>query len=402
MTLKFALIKERKIPTDNRVVFSPSQLREVQKQFPQARFVVEPSSNRLFSDAAYQDAGFQVTSKLLDCDVLLGIKEVPVDVLIPNKRYCFFSHTIKKQACNRELLRAIIDNNITLYDYEALVDKQGRRFIGFGRLAGLVGAYQGFRLWGLKYMSWWLPCPQSLSCEQALVETLKQIKLPNIKILMTGHGKVASGAQELLDALAIKQVTVAKYLNTTFTTPVYCKLDILDYYIRKDGCLKNTADFFENPQDYRSIFMTFASLTDLYIAGHFYNLGAPSFYTHKDVKSPHFNIKVVADISCDVQGPIATTLRTTTLDNPFYGYDPKTSKETHYKNKQSIAVMAVDNLPNALPREASEDFGQQFFKQVFPSFFNADENGVLSRAKITEKGALTEPFRYLSSFVNSH
>ena len=400
MSIKFAIIKERKNPPDRRVVFSPTKLVEAKKQFPEAIFKIEASDIRVFSDDEYKNAGFEVGDTVSDCDVMIGVKEVPLEALIPNKKYFFFSHTIKKQPYNRKLLNAVLEKNIELFDHETIVNEKGFRLIGFGRYAGIVGAYNGFRAWGLKYNSWDLPKAGPLPNQQALIEELNGIELPNIKILLTGSGKVSSGSKEMLDAMNIKRVSVQDYLNNDFNEPVYCKIDVLDYNKRKDGkVIDDVFDFFNNPQDYESNFMRFAKVSDFYIAGHFYGDGAPYLYTREDVKSPDFNIKVVADISCDVDGPVATTLRASTIADPIYGYDAQSEMEIDYKDDKAIVVMAVDNLPCELPQDASEGFGEQFLQHVIPAFFNKDADGVLERAKITENGKLTERFSYLQNYL---
>lgn len=399
--MKFAIIKERKNPPDRRVVFSPSKIAEAKAKYAEATFKVEASDIRVFPDEAYVSKGFEVTKDVSDCDVMIGVKEVPVDALIPNKKYFFFSHTIKKQPYNRKLLQAILEKKIELYDHETIVNEKGFRLIGFGRYAGIVGAYNGFRAWGLKYNSWELPKAGPLPNQAALIEELNKIDLPNIKILLTGSGKVARGSQEMLDAMNIKSVSVEDYLNKNYKEPVYCKIDVLDYNKRLDGTnVTDVFDFFNNPEKYESNFMRFAKVTDYYIAGHFYGDGAPYLYTRADVKSPDFNIKVVADISCDVDGPVATTLRASTIADPIYGYDPETESEVDYKTNNAITVMAVDNLPCELPQDASEGFGEMFLEHVIPAFFNNDKEGVLQRAKITENGKLAERFSYLQDYVD--
>jgi alanine dehydrogenase len=398
--MKFAILTERKYPPDRRVVFSPNELVKVKNQFPEAEFKIESSEIRVFSDKAYKTKGFEVTTDVSDCDVMIGVKEVPVEALIPNKKYFFFSHTIKKQPYNRKLLKAILDKNIELIDHETIINEQGFRLIGFGRYAGIVGAYNGFRAWGLKYNCWNLPKAHTLHDQAELIEKLNTIQLPNIKILLTGGGKVANGAQEMLDGMHIKQVSVEDYLSKTFDEAVYCKIDVLDYNKRKDGKVIDMFDFFDHPEEYVSDFKRFTKVTNYFIAGHFYGDGAPIFFSKEDVKSSDFNIKVIADISCDIDGPIATTLRASTIEDPIYGYDPQTGLEIDYKTKNAIAVMAVDNLPCELPKGASEGFGEMFLEHVIPAFFNGDKDGVLSRAKITENGTLTPRFAYLQSYVD--
>ncbi|GAB7257049.1 NAD(P)-dependent oxidoreductase [uncultured Polaribacter sp.] len=398
--MKFGIIKERKNPPDRRVVFSPSKLEQFKNIYSDAEIVVESSDIRVFSDQAYSDLGFKVLEDVSNCDVLLGVKEVPIDALIPNKKYFFFSHTIKKQPYNRDLLQAILDKNIELYDHETIIKQNGARLIGFGRYAGIVGAYNGFRAIGLKNETFNLPKAETLDSQQELISELKKIALPKIKILLTGNGKVAYGAKEMLDAMQIKEVSVNEYLEKTFDETVYCLADVLDYNKRKDGEIIDNFDFYNHPENYESNFMRFAEVTDFFIAGHFYGNGAPYLFTREDAKSKDFNIKFVADISCDVDGPVASTIKASTIAEPIYGYNPDTELEVDYQDKNAIVVMAVDNLPCELPKDASEGFGEMFLENVIPAFFNNDKDGVLERAKMTENGKLTKRFSYLQDYVD--
>lgn len=398
--MKFGIIKERKNPPDRRVVFSPEKLQEFKEKFSEATIKVESSGIRVFPDKDYKSAGLEVTENMLDCDVLLGVKEVPVDALISNKKYFFFSHTIKKQPYNRKLLKAILEKNIELYDHETIVRENGMRLIGFGRYAGIVGAYNGFRAIGLKNESFNLPKAENLDSQQELIRELNKIKVPNFKILLTGNGKVAYGAKEMLDAMNMKQVSVDEYLNNSFSEPVYCLADVLDYNKRKDNTVKYNKDFYKHPENYESDFMRFAAVTDFFIAGHFYGNGAPYLFTRENAKSKEFNIKFVADISCDVDGPVASTIKASTIADPIYGYHPETASEVDFKDDNAIVVMAVDNLPCELPKDASEGFGEMFLENVIPAFFNNDKDGVLQRAKMTENGKLTERFSYLQDYID--
>ncbi|WP_339635122.1 NAD(P)-dependent oxidoreductase, partial [Bizionia echini] len=355
--MKFAIIKERKNPPDRRVVFSPEKLAEARKQFPQAEFIVESSDIRIFPDSAYQALGFTVTDDVSHCDVLLGVKEVPIAHLIPNKQYFFFSHTIKKQPYNRNLLLAMLAQNIDMYDHETIVKQSGARLIGFGRYAGLVGAYNGFRALGLRDGLFNLPKVETLADLDAVKAELDKITLPNIKILLTGTGKVAYGAKEILDHLKIKEVGDALYLTSKFSEPVYCMADVMEYNKRKDGKVGFKHEFYKDPTGYESNFMPYAKETDFFIAGHFYGNNAPYLFTRDDAKHPDFKINLVADISCDVDGPVASTLRASTIADPFYGYDAQTEREVAFNAKNAITVMAVDNLPCELPKDASEGFG---------------------------------------------
>ncbi len=398
--MKFSLIKERKNPPDRRVVFSPEACIKIQQQFPEIEWLIERSDIRSFKDEEYEEKGLNVTDNIESAEILLGVKEVPIEALIPHKKYFFFSHTIKKQPYNRKLLQAVLEKNIELYDHETIVNEHGARLIGFGRYAGIVGAYNAFRTYGLKYGIIELPKVADVTDREAMEKELQKIQLPSIKIVVTGSGRVGKGVQEVLDYMKIRQVSSEDYLTKKFNEPVYTQIHVLDYNKRKDGVVKDEQDFFEKASEYESDFMKYAQVSDVYIAGHFYGEGAPFIFTHDDARSPCFKIKVIADISCDVGGPIACTLRASTIENPIYGYDPHTEAEVNFKDEKAIAVMAVDNLPCELPKDASEGFGEMFTKYVMPAFFNGDQEGILKRAKITENGKLTDRFRYLQEYVD--
>ena len=401
--MKFAIIKERKNPPDRRVVFSPQKLAEARAQFPQAEFIVESSDIRVFPDEAYRAQGFTVTNDVSDCDVMIGVKEVPLDALIPNKKYFYFSHTIKKQPYNRKLLVEMLNKNIEMYDHETIVKQSGARLIGFGRYAGLVGAYNGFRALGLRDGLFKLPKVENLADLDAVKAELDKITLPNVKIVLSGTGKVAMGAKEILDHLQIKEVSDALYLTSQFTEPVYCMVDVMEYNKRLDGKVGNKQEFYKDPSGYESNFMPYARETDMFIAGHFYGDGAPFIFTREDAKQPDFRINLVADISCDIDGPVASTIRPSTIADPFYGYDPHTESEVAFDADEAITMMAVDNLPCELPKDASEGFGEMFLEHVIPAFFNDDQRGILKRAKITTpEGTLTERFKYLQDYVDGN
>ncbi|MFT5677893.1 MAG: hypothetical protein ACI9FY_000429, partial [Patiriisocius sp.] len=327
MPITFAILKERKNPPDRRVVFSPEKLKEAATLFPEAQFIVESSDIRVFTDGAYRDAGFEVKDDVTEADVMLGVKEVPVAALIPNKKYFYFSHTIKKQPYNRDLLLAMLEKNIEMYDHETIVKQSGARLIGFGRYAGLVGAYNGFRALGIRDSLFNLPKVESLADLDAVKKELDKIKLPAIKIILTGTGKVAQGAKEILDYLKIKQVSDALYLTSQFTEPVYCMADVMEYNKRKDGKVGEKHAFYKDPAPYESNFMPYASETDFFIAGHFYGNNAPYLFTRADAKQENFRIRLIADISCDIDGPVAATIKSSTIADPFYGYDPQTESE---------------------------------------------------------------------------
>ena len=397
--MKFGIIKERKNPPDRRVVFSPSELIQFKNQYSTVEIKVESSNIRVFSDEQYSNLGINVSNDMSDCDVLFGVKEVPIDSLIPDKKYFFFSHTIKKQPYNRKLLQALLEKNIDFYDHETIVDATNNRLIGFGRYAGIVGAYNAFRAFGIKFGLFTIPKAETLSGKEDLVAKLKRQVLPPIKIVLTGCGKVGNGAKEILDSMKMKQVSVENFLSKKYSEPVYVQIDVLDYNKRKDGKLLGKHDFYSNPTEYTSDFEKFTKVSDIFIAGHFYGNDSPYILTQEMLQANDCNIKVVADVSCDVNGPIACTIKASTIAEPLFGYLPSEHKEVDVFHPAAIVVMSVDNLPCELPKDASEGFGEMFMKHVIPAFFNDDKDGILQRAKITENGKLTERFLYLQDFV---
>ncbi|KAA3622842.1 MAG: alanine dehydrogenase [Flavobacterium sp.] len=402
MSVTFAILKETKSPPDRRVVFSPEKCAELMDRYREARIIVQSSPLRIFPDEDYKKWGFPVQGDISEADVMLGVKEVEIDTLIPNKKYFFFSHTIKKQPYNRELLKAILAKKIELYDHETIIDENGGRLIGFGYYAGLVGAYNGFRALGLRDNLFQLPKVETLADLDAVKRELDKITLPTeLRIILSGTGKVSRGAKEILDHLSIREVSDTVYLTSNFSEPVYCMIDVMEYNRRIDGKAGDKYEFYNDPSGYESNFMPYARVSDMFIAGHFYGNGAPYLFTREDARQPDFRINLVADISCDVDGPVASTLRASTIEQPFYGYDPLTEQETTFDAKGAITVMAVDNLPCELPKDASEGFGNMFLEAVIPAFFNGDKDGILERAKITtSEGKLTKRFSYLQDYVD--
>ncbi len=398
---KLGIIREGKTPPDKRVPITPKQCKELLDTYPNLELFVQPSPIRAFADSEYAAEGIELREDLSNCDILMGVKEVPLDLLIPNKRYMFFSHTFKEQPYNRMLLKTILKKKISLIDYEVLTNGAGRRLVGFGRYAGIVGSYNAMLAVGKKF-GWFTLKPAHQCHDRKEVEVeLKKVKLPdNFKMVITGNGRVAHGALEILELLPIKRVSPQKYLEGGFKQAVYSQLGVSDYVKTKDGGKLVLSEFYENPEPYDSNFMRFAKTTDLYIPCHYWDQDAPFIFTREDAKSPEFRIKVVADISCDIDGPVASTLRASTIANPHYGYNPISESETDFMDPKAIGVMAVDNLPCALPKDASEDFGRELIKNIFPELLSKKKSSVIKRAtQTTLEGELAEDYEYLSDYV---
>ncbi|QQS51239.1 MAG: alanine dehydrogenase [Bacteroidota bacterium] len=401
--LKLGLIKEGKIPNDKRVALTPKQCRRLREIYPKIQIMIEPSASRSFMDEEYDEQCFVLNENMEECDVLIGIKEVPVKSLIEGKTYLFFSHCAKKQERNKDLLKAVLKKNIRLIDFELLTDKQGRRLVGFGRFAGLVGTYNAMRGYCIRYK---MPEPKPAHTLNSLKELFLQahkIKLPPIKIAFTGEGRVAGGVLEILQNMKIKQVTVEEYLaKELFEEPVFVQLKPADYYQPKKGGAFDFNHFVQNPEEYSGNFKRFCNTTDMFISSAYWDPRSPVLFTAEEMTEPSFRIRIIADITCDIQGSIPSTLRSAIIEDPFYGYNPFTRKEElAFTKPTNITVMAVDNLPNELPRDASEEFGNSLIEKIFPFFFEEDKDGIIERATITRNGALTSRFEYLNDWLNS-
>ncbi|MHC5354765.1 NAD(P)-dependent oxidoreductase [Myroides sp. LJL115] len=398
--MKLGIIKERKTPPDRRVALTPEQIIRAMEKFKGLEIIVESSDIRVFDDNSYSDLGIQVSQDLQQCDVIVGLKEIPIEFLLPNKTYVLFSHTIKKQIHNRGLLQACLRENITLMDHETFVNQQNKRIIGFGRYAGIVGAYNTLRAFGLKYELFTLAAPQTLKTKDDLIYRLKKQFLPPIKIVVTGTSNVARGIMEVLDGAKIKKVPYDKFLSNKYDCPVYTQIDAGQYYKRKDGTQGGKEDFYKNPGLYETDFERFAQVADILITGHFFQKGSPVILSKEMLNSAKNQIKVIGDVSCDVdQGPIEATIRTTTIEEPFYGYHPRENEEVDLEHPAAITVMAIDNLPCALPEDSSQAFGDVFIEQILPAFFNEDKEGILEKATITKMGKLTDKYSHLEDYA---
>lgn len=400
--LRIGVIKEGKIPIDRRVPITPKQASQINDEFD-VQLVVQSSDIRCFADKDYQDQGVEVVQSIDNCDVILGVKEVPIDQLIPSKTHFFFSHTIKKQAYNRELLRAILNKKIRLVDWETLVNENENRIIAFGRWAGIVGAYNGLWTFGERYNLYHLRRAFECFDLEDLKNEFDKIKLPAIKIAITGGGRVAKGAIEVLNGVGIRKVTPHDFLFERFSEPVFTQLNSRDYVAHVDGQDFHRQEFFTHPERFENDFLKFAKVTDLLIASAYWDPRAPVLFKREDVLKDDFDIRVVADITCDIEGSIPSTKQPSTIEDPVYDYNPSDDRvEEALSDEANITVMAVDNLPCELPRDASESFGNQFIENVLPHLIGEDQKSIIGNATITEDGRLTEKYMYLQDYVNGH
>ncbi len=393
------LIREEKTPKDVRVALTPKQCVAIQKKYNVA-IVVEASPDRCYSDEEYRQEGLEIVTDLSQCAIILGIKEVPVDKLIEGKTYLFFSHTKKKQPYNQKLMRALIRKKIRLVDYEALTHSDGQRILGFGFFAGVVGAHNGLLTYGKKYGLYHLKAAHECAGLEEMSLQYQHVRFPNIKIAITGSGRVASGVVDVMDRADIEFVEPEDFLTNTFDYPVYTNLKGSTLYRRKDNGTYAREDFHRHPQDYECFFRAYLSVTDILMNGIYWDEQIERLFEKQDVQHAAYKMNVIADITCDVNGSVPLNVGASTIDNPVYGIEKKTFLKTSpFQNtNEVIDIMAVDNLPNELPRDASFHFGQHLEKFVLPELLK-EESDIIARATICEAGKLTPPFEYLSDYA---
>jgi alanine dehydrogenase len=395
--IKIGLIKEGKVPADNRVALTPAQCKWIHKNSEEVEIIAQSSSVRCFTDREYETAGVKVKEDISDCDILMGIKEIPGDQLIPDKTYLFFSHTKKKQPQNQKMLQAILAKRITLIDYECLEHEDGQRIIGFGFFAGVVGAHNGMMAYGNRTGLYKLDRVYKQRSFRELIHTYFGMRLPNVKITVTGSGRVAHGILEIMNLMGIHEVEPEDYLVRRFAYPVYTQLKGADLYEKKDGSRYKRLEFHEHPDLYKCQFIPYAEQTDILLNGVYWDQNVPRLFEKEDIAADTFIIRAIADITDDKGGSVPINLGDQTIEEPVYGIDRTTLEKTQPYLQNSIDIMAVGNLPNELPRDASRYFGEQLIKYVLEDLV-ANGSSIIEKATMVKDGKLTGPYQYLKEY----
>ena len=393
------LLKEEKIPPDNRVALTPRQCKWLQKVYPGLRFVAQSSAHRCFSDREFERAGIEVAEDLKACDILFGIKEVPADVLLENKTYLFFSHTRKKQLHNQEMLQSVLKKKITLIDYECMEHEDGQRIIGFGFFAGIVGAHNGMMAYGKRTGSFHLERVYKQKDFKELIHSYFGLKLPDIKIAVTGSGRVAHGILEIMNLMGVIEVEKEEYLAREFTYPVYVQLKGADLYRHSKAATYSREHFHSHPEEYVCSFDQYIPQTDILMNGVYWDVTVPRLFEVAKVSAPDFRIQVIADVTDDTNGSVPINLGDQPIENPVYGVDRFTLEKTPPCLPNSIDIMAVGNLPNELPRDASKYFGEQLIKYILPDLLHGGSK-TIENATIVKEGKLTPKFLYLHDYAS--
>ncbi len=398
--MKIGILREEKTPRDNRVPLTPSQCRRLMEEHPELWIALQPSEHRCYTNDEYRWQGVPVREDLSGCDYLLGVKEIPPHLLLPEKTYLFFSHTIKAQPHNKKMLQTILQKNCTLIDYECLKDEKGKRIIAFGRWAGIVGGYHALRMIGMRTARFQLKQMSECHNFAEAQKELQKIDLPSWNMVLTGTGRVSEGAEFLLDLAGVKKVEPHDLLRRQFNEAVYAQLESKHLFYREGFDEFDSKDYHANPTPYKSAFYPFTKVCDMFINGIYWDKRIPVFFTKTQMAKPDFRIKQIADITCDIapDSSIPSTLKSSTIDEPYFGYNAATEKICEPFSENSIDVMAIDNLPNELPRDASEDFGNMLISRVIPKIMQGN-NEVIHKATIAKAGKLNEPFSYLRDYV---
>ena len=395
--LKIGLLREGKIPADNRVVLTPKQCTWVKENLP-VHIKVQHSSTRCYRDREYEESGIEVDEDVSDCDILLGIKEVPVEMLIPGKKYLFFSHTKKLQSQNRNLLQNIIRKKITLIDYECMEHEDGNRIIGFGFFAGVVGAHNGMMAYGNRTGTFQLGRVYKQKSFQLLIYTYFGLKIPLIKIAVTGSGRVAHGILEIMNLMEIHEVDPEEYLVEKFDYPVYVHLKGKDLYTDLITGSYSRKNFHEHPENYRCLFKKYIGETDILINGVYWEERIERLFEMSDLLKDDFRIKTIADISDDRNGSVPCNIMDGSIENPVYGVDKKTGIVTDPYLSGSVDIIAIGNLPNELPRDASRYFGEQLIKFILNDLIKGGSK-IIQDATIIHEGNLTTNYEYMKSYA---
>jgi saccharopine dehydrogenase (NAD+, L-lysine forming) len=398
--LKIGLIKEGKNPADNRVALTPAQCKWVHKNSSDVKVIVQSSPDRCFNDREYRIAGAEVKENISECDIFFGIKEVPKEQLIPGKTYLFFSHTKKAQPHNQMLMHEMVKKQITLIDYECLTHEDGQRIIGFGFFAGIVGAHNGMMAYGKRTGTFALGRVSEVDDYRELIHTYFGLKLPKLKIAVTGSGRVAHGVLEIMNLMGINEVEPFDYLHKKFDYPVYVHLKGRDLYERKDDGTYNRENFHHHPEEYKCSFSPFVKQTDVLLNGVYWDKTIPPLFTVEEFRNGDFKIQTIADITNDTNGSIPVNIGDSTIDEPIYGVDKTTLLQTASYLSTSVDLMAVGNLPNELPRDASRYFGEQLIKYILEDLVKGSSS-IIDRATILKQGLLTEEYSYLKEYAGT-
>lgn len=399
-------------------------------------FVVQTSDKRIYSDKEYRVAGARVENNLNDCNIIFGVKEIPIECFEPNKTYIFFSHVIKGQAHNMPMLRRMMELKCNLIDYERIVDELDRRMIFFGRYAGLAGMIDSLWAAGLRLKEAGIITPflqikkanqyNSLAEAQEVISHVGQLIAENglpeeitpFTIGVTGYGNVSQGAQEILNLLPTKEISPQELLllkqrnklpNNLIYKVVFKQADMFEAL---DGSNFDLQEFYTNPHEFQSVFAKYIPYIDILINCIYWNEKFPRIVTKEYLRNEFLpnqsKLILIGDLSCDIHGSIECTEIATEIDDPIYVYHPDTDSYTMGHEGNGILILAVDILPSELPRDASNGFSDILYHFVEDiadcDFRNPFETlhlpWSIKNALILHQGSLTYQYKYIEEYLH--
>jgi len=396
---------------------------------------IQPSDLRIFKEKLYEQSGANVDEDLADRDLILGIKEVKITDLIAEKVYCYFSHTVKGQSYNMEMLQTLLDRNCTLIDYERMVNDKGQRLIYFSVQAGLAGIVETLWAFGAQLSSKGIPNPFTKLKQTYKYDSLSEIEsvfkniaveietnglpklLAPLVIGITGYGNVAKGVQQLLDLLPVKEIK-PEHLEEISNADDYKHIfkvvfkeeDMVEPI--KSGDLFDLQDYYHNPEKYKSKFERYLPNLTILMNASFWDAPYPRHVTNsflKELFSENNNpkLQIIGDISCDIEGGVECTVKATDPGDPVFTFNPVSGRSIDGITKDGIVIMSVDNLPSELPKDASEYFSR-ILKTLIPNMVEADFtvefdqlrlSDSIKKAIICYKGTLTPDYQYLEKYL---
>lgn len=436
MKTRIGIRREDKNPWERRVPLIPSHVRALLQNYP-VELWMQPSNIRIFPDADYAREGAKIEEDLSSCSVVMAVKEIPVDFFQPGKAYIFFSHTIKGQSYNMPMLKRMMELGCSLIDYERVVDKNGQRLVFFGTQAGQAGMIDTLWALGQRIQLEGLDSPflgvNLARQHSSLVEAKESLQRvgwqihdnglhPSMVPLIcgfAGYGRVSQGAQQILDLLPVEEIHPEE-LASFYHSGNHSSNRLYKVVFKEEHMVKPISsshgfelqDYYDHPEKYRSIFESYLPYLTVLVSCVFWAPQYPHFVTKHFLREhwqeetpPH--LKVIGDISCDVEGAMEITLRATNPGNPVYVYDPIEEKALDGIEGRGVVVMATDNLPAELSLESSIFFSDALMPLI-PDIVHADFTGRfedcglpenIKKAVILFRGKLTPDYEYMKKFV---
>lgn len=435
MPQRIGIRREDKYAWERRVPLIPRDVKELVEK-DHLEIVVQRSHKRIFTDEEYRQVDIEVAEDLSSCPIIVGIKEIPIPVLERGKTYVFFSHTIKGQSYNMEMLSRMLELSCTLIDYEKVTDEDGRRLIFFGNYAGLAGMIEA--LWALGKRLVWegiknpfqgidrvLNYPSLASAKAAIRQVDERIaneglpeEITPLVVGFAGYGNVSRGAQEILDLLPVREISAHDLtlltqgqtaLNNALYKVVFKEEDMVKRVEAKRPF--NLQEYYQHPERYQGAFERYLAHLSVLVNAIYWDTAYPRLVTKAAIKKMYEKsqprLRVIGDISCDVEGAIECTVKSTDPHNPVYVYNVTDDQAIDGVEGNGPVIMAVEILPAELPREASVYFSG-VLKAYIPAIAQADFTGdfdacglpaPIKRAVIVYRGELTPDYSYLRKYL---